>query len=242
MFAVSHTPELRSALHRALPELRGVLGPEAAASLHEDLSFAQALARCERLGYEIVAVLDAAVARMSRDWITEGAGMFAVGPAVRAVSGQILLPGGRVAWRGGFRGFGGMAASPDYGRNQADSGYHGMGWCQRNCDAVPSACFFATTELLERAVVALGNKPLTLRELVGALAVEAWRSDFQTVYTPFVQATLNREIAVDPILPREAVSMADRGSRFYHQAFGRMLETAYELTTMDSRAMQGEAA
>ncbi len=172
----------------------------------------------------IVVVVDAAVERLSRNCLTEGLGMFAIGADVGAVGGQVLLPDGRVAWRGGYAGFGGAAGAPEYGRAQSDSGYHGMGWCQRTCDAVPSVCFFVRPALLQQALEAAPDQASALRHLVGQVAMAAATAGQRVLYTPFVQAWLDRALAVSPILPADA--MLD-GSRFYPGVFGNTVATAY---------------
>ena len=226
---VGGAEQFRQSLDRLPPELKQALGTETFSRLREERTLSEALALCAQEGRAVVAVIDAGVARLSRDWIAEGLGMFAAQPDVGAVCGQVLLPNGRVAWRGGFRGFGGMAGSPDHGRANSDSGYHGMGWCQRTCDSVPSVCFFARTGLLQAAVSASGDQPLALRELAGQLTVGVWQAGLRVVYTPFAQATLARDTPVDPLLPRGSELGVSTQKNFYHPAFGLRLGTAYSL-------------
>jgi hypothetical protein len=225
---VDKTDEVRFALDRATSELKDKLGSRDIDRLLGAFTLSEALAECKAKDIRHVALIDPAVARLSRNWLTEGVGLFAAHQDIGAVGGQVLLPDGRIAWRGGFRGFGGLAGSPDYGRDAADSGYHGMGWCQRSCDSVSSACFFSITDLLQAALASIVNDSCSPRLLAGHVALAAWQRDLRVVYTPFVRATLAREVAADPIFPRSE-HIQNGAKYFYHPAFGRRLCSAYSL-------------
>jgi glycosyltransferase involved in cell wall biosynthesis len=221
---VGTTEQLHDALKAMPVEL---LGHQAVMRQRPGLTLSEALNLCKAANRETIAVIDGDVVSLNREWLNEGVGMFAVDANVGAVGGQVLRRDGRVAWRGGFYEFGGMSGSPDYGMEASNSGYHGMGWCQRLCDAIPAVCFFARADLLETAINALGDAPLSLRTLAAEVALSAQRQKLSIVYTPFVQSSLKRDVAVDPILPhRSTPDVAVRPS-YYHSAFGRAIRTAY---------------
>lgn len=224
---VGDANEIFQSLGRVSSEVRQILGLKDFTRNQPGLTLPDALARCEEAGRSVIAVVDIGAAKLNLDWWSEGAGMFAAEPDVVAVGGQVLRPNGEVAWRGGFRGFGGMAGSPDYGRAHSDSGYHGMGWCQRLCDSVPSVCFFAKIELLREAVAELGDCPLILRELAGQVAQAAWRADQRIIYTPFVQVTLSQDCGVFPILPSNGHRLERARPAYYPAAFGSTHQTSY---------------
>ena len=231
LLVVGGTDMTHRAIARLPPELTRMLGRKGASRLKHELGLSEALALCAEEGCETVAVLDTGLARLEAGWLDEGVGMFSAAPDVDAVGGQVLLADGRVAWRGGYRGFGGMAAAPDYGRAAADSGYHGMGWCQRSCDAVPSVCFFARRSVLAEVAAELAPGPLVLRDLAGRVAAAAWRAGRRVIYTPFVQVTMGRETPVAPLLANGDATHAAETPAWYPAAFGRELRTAYALTT-----------
>ncbi|OZB38508.1 MAG: hypothetical protein B7X48_12895 [Acidiphilium sp. 34-60-192] len=230
--------EISHSLKRLLKEFRAALWPDS--DEPKAMTLAEAAALCNQEG-RVLAVLDADVAQPSGDWLREGFGMFAAAPDVGAVGGQVRLPDGRVAWRAGFDGFGGMAASPDYGRQDSDSGYHGMGWCQRTCDAVPSACFFTRPALLEEGVATFAGEPTGARALSGQVILAARRAKMSILYTPFVQVTLNRNISVDPILPREWVLARSNAPNYYPAALGTTCRTAWQIVSPSARPSSHES-
>jgi hypothetical protein len=68
-----------------------------------------------------------------------------------------------------------------------------------------------------------------LRELSGRVAEIVRQAGLRIVYTPFLQVTLARNAAVDPILPRAAIVHGDSKQNYYHAAFGREVRSAYGL-------------
>ena len=214
-----------------LPEFRAALWP--GGTVPRAMTLAAAAELCTREG-RLLAVLDADVALPGGDWLSEGFGMFTATANVGAVGGQVHLADGRVAWRAGFDGFGGMAASPDYGRHVSDSGYHGMGWCQRTCDAVPSACFFTRPAILEECATALAEMSVSARMLAGQVILAVRRANMVILYTPFVQVTLSRNRSVDPILPRDKVRAHGRSPSYYPAALGTTRRTAWQIGSSDT--------
>jgi hypothetical protein len=223
------TPPGSNGLDAMLPEVQAALWPAGAPIIVASLD--EAIATCLAEG-RIAAVVDSSVGVLNRHWLREGLGMFASAEGVGAVSGQVVLQDGRLAWRGGFAGFGGMAGSADYGRHFSDSGYYGTGWCQRICDSVPASCFFARPDLLSDAAQTVRNGSGTgIRMLAGALSAAAAERGLRIVYTPFVQVLLAAEVAVGPIMPDPADPAKARPS-YYAAAFGSTRRTAYALALL----------
>lgn len=220
-------PGTSNGLDAVLPEVKAALWPKGppqlAASLEEAIMSCVAEDR-------IAAVLDSSVGTLNRHWLREGLGMFAAASDVGAVSGQVLFQDWRIAWRGGFAGFGGMAGSPDYGRHYSDSGYHGIGWCQRSCDSIPASCFFVCPNLLADALNAARNgSGVGMRQLVGSITATAAERGLRFIYTPFVQVMLTAEVAVGPIMPDPVNAASEARPRYYAAAFGSTRQTAYAL-------------
>ena len=212
---------------RILSEVSGALWPDGKVGHSPTLAGAVAEATGQGDGH-VVGVVHADVGALNRDWLLEGAGLFRFGPDVAAVGGTVATGDGTVVWRGGFGGFGGGAAAPDFGKAITDSGYHGIGWCQRTVDAVPSVCFFARATLLHAAVQAAGPGA-GIRSVTGALALAARRDGLRTIQTPFVQVTLDRLVSVSPILPLGEESVFEERPHYYAADFGQTLATAYQL-------------
>jgi GT2 family glycosyltransferase len=211
-----------------IDEVRRVLWPDG--PIEHAASLADAVSADTRADpVRVVAVVSAEISTLPPDWLHEGLGMFGFAEDVGAVGGTIVTEDGMTIWRGGFAGFGGAASSPDFGGPGTDSGYHGMGWCQRSVDAVPAVCFMARATLLDRALAQLGPTEHSMRMVTGWLAIEARASGLRTIHTPFMWATLTRLIEVGPLLPPGAAFKPTAGANYYPASFGQTIDAAYRL-------------
>jgi glycosyltransferase involved in cell wall biosynthesis len=149
-----------------------------------------------------------------------------------AVGGRLLDTRGKVAWAGGFFGIGGFLASADYGRDEDDSGYHGMAFCQRFVDGVSPSHWVVRADFLENLLQAIPDE--TPADQIGsAIALRAYAEDRRVLYTPFSVWKLLHRTYIQPPIPSESLlqSLAvtvPRASRWYNPRLHTSSELCYQ--------------
>ncbi|AWJ85434.1 hypothetical protein TSH58p_17825 (plasmid) [Azospirillum sp. TSH58] len=148
-----------------------------------------------------------------------------------AVGGRVLDPDGRVAWAGGFFGFGGFLATADYGRRADDGGYHGMAFCQRSVDGVSPGHWLARSSFMSGLLRRI-PRDATAGQIASAIALRAHADGKRVLYTPFSTWTLAKRACVQPPPPGEALLAAldvavPRASRWYSPRLYPRTERSY---------------
>jgi hypothetical protein len=186
-----------------------------------------------------IALLGEGVSVEAKDWAWQALGLRELFPDAAVIGGRILGAQGRVLLGAGHWGFGGLAGSPETGRDRRDPGYCSMLLKQHSSSTVPSGLCAFDPLLLDSV-----PEDASLGLLDAWLGAAAERAGRRVVYSPFMVA---QGPAPPPASPEEAARFVKKNrdlipdERFYGRHFRLDQEGAFSLARPGQRARQVES-
>ncbi|HYG73444.1 MAG TPA: glycosyltransferase [Planctomycetota bacterium] len=193
----------------------------------------------------MVAVIADCSTAASTGWAWEACGVFDLHSDAVAACGRILDANGKVVSAGNYFGFGGLAGSPDAGRDASDSGYSGYVFCTRTVSALSPELYFFRAGFVLRVLKAFPEamlRRLSRNSLPLWLAAEASDGKQRVVYSPHVFFTRTAECVAAPISDAEKRAFTERygtllvHERYYPRFFGLKPGRGYSLEMPYARA------
>lgn len=174
------------------------------------------LARAARLDAALIAVVDAAIAIDSDEWLWEMIGLKESFPDAVLLGGRLLDESARVLRAAGVFGLGAGTDSPDRGRQAHDAGYFGTALKQRSADVVSGALCGYDPAFLRAVPV---EKAGTLESAALAVAIRARDLGRRVIFSPFVEGRTTRAHIDAPSMGDTSAIPAN--NRYYHGLLSR---------------------